>query len=341
MKGNSLLGKLSLIALLAIASQSCKKENGIDNNNVIETPYVLYASDASGNVFKTNDGQNYSTIFPGDGTPLRAIITSKQNILLAKNQTLFFSENEGKTFNPYPVVKLPVNIPWPYFILDVKSYERIQCANIYSMGGVSQSQWDNGKSFDNDTNWVNDTAYSTESFTELEDGLVYAYSLSGGKQNISRLYYKAGKDKPWTPRPASLPTPNRFYLSHYNNTLVATDYDNLAGSWYSNDSGKSFQQYLGLPTTVTLYATCGKYNQLLIGTQSKGVYRLSGTTFVASNSGLHPNPTVYSIVAKENYYKNNVTKQFFYIATDKGIYRSEDLAKSWIKVKEGDYRLLY
>jgi hypothetical protein len=71
------------------------------------------------------------------------------------------------------------------------------------------------------------------------------------------------------------------------------------------------------------------------------VYRLSGTTFVASNSGLHPNPTVYAIVAKENYYKNNVTKQFFYIATDKGIYRSEDLAKSWIKVKEGDYRLLY
>ncbi len=45
MKGKTLFGKLSLLALFVVAFQSCKKENGIDNNNVIEAPYAVFVSD--------------------------------------------------------------------------------------------------------------------------------------------------------------------------------------------------------------------------------------------------------------------------------------------------------
>jgi hypothetical protein len=343
MKGKSLLGKLSFIALLAIASQSCKKIDGIDNNNVIQKPYVVFAADASGNIFKTNNGNNYTTIFPGDGSTLRAVITSKENILVVKGQTLFLSVNEGKSFNPYNNLTVPASIKWPYFIMDVPSFARIYSVNILSgpkCGTLSFSQWDNGKSFDADTNWKDDTPYTTESLTQLDNGTLYGYSLSGSANGISKLFYKTGKDDPFMPRATDLTSPYNFYLSHSNNTLIATDYDGVKGSWYSNDDGKTFSQYAGLPAGKKLYATYGKYNQVLIGTQDNGVYLLQGSTFYPSNNGLDPLTSVYGIVSKENLYKNNVVKKFFYLATSTGIYRSEDLAKSWVKVKDGDYRII-
>lgn len=347
MKGKNILGKLSLIALCALATtQSCKKEDGIDNNNVIQRPYVVYAADEAGRVIKTNDGINYKTIFPGDGSPLRALVTSKANILIFKNQNMFFSDDQGLSFNPSLNHITPLTIKWPYFVLSVESTDRIYTANTAagpSSGNISYSRWDNGKSFDADTNWKNDTAFSIESLTQLDNGVIYGYSLTGSKFGVSKLFYKSGKDEPFMPRVTDLPSPHNFYLSHYNNTLVATDYDVTKGVWYSTDEGKTFKQYTGVPATTALYATYGKYDQLLLGTDKMGVYRLEGTAFVSSNSGIEPGTSVYSIVGKDNFYKNNVTKKFFYIATSTGLYRSEDLGKSWIKVSKDNlkYTLVY
>ncbi|MDI9319297.1 MAG: hypothetical protein QM530_02375 [Phycisphaerales bacterium] len=341
MKGKNILGKLSLIALCALATtQSCKKEDGIDNNNIIQRPYVVYAADEAGRVIKTNEGINYKTIFPGDGTPLRAIVTSKTNILIFKDKNMFFSDDQGLSFNPYLNHSTPLTIKWPYFILSVESTDRIYTASTLagsSCGNMAYSHWDNGRSFDADTNWKNDTAFSIESLTQLDNGVIYGYSLTGSKNGISKLFYKLGKDEPFMPRKTDLTTPYNFYLSHYNNTLVATDYDGAKGVWYSSDSGKTFKQYTGVPS-VTLYATYGKYDQLFVGTDKMGIYRLEGTAFVSSNSGIEFGTTVYSIVGKDNYYKNNVTKKFFYIGTSTGIYRSEDLGKSWIKVSKDNLK---
>lgn len=344
MKGKGLLGKLSLLALFAIATQSCKKENGIDNNNVIQKPYALYAVDAKGNILKTNDGINYNTVFPGDGQNVRALITSKQNIMIVKDQTLFLSKNDGRSFDPIKlsVVTVPTNIKWPYFILDVPSFDRVLIANgIAGPGNVSFSP-SNGAYFDSDTNWTTeDKPNTTESFTQTDDKVVYSYSISGSETGVSKLYYKTGKDEPTKPRSTDLPSPYNYYVAHFGNTVIATDYDGTNGSWYSTDQGKTFKQYTGLPTTKILYATYSAYDKLLIGSQNNGVYLYNNGTFVQSNSGLPANTSVYSIVGKDNLYKNNVTKKIFFIATSNGLYRSEDLAQTWIKVKDGEYKLVY
>ena len=74
---------------------------------------------------------------------------------------------------------------------------------------------------------------------------------------------------------------------------------------------------------------------------SQGIFRLVGNSFVPSNNGLVPFTTVYGIVGKQDTYKNNVVRQFVYIATNKGIFRSEDLGQNWTLVRPGDFRTLY
>jgi hypothetical protein len=72
-----------------------------------------------------------------------------------------------------------------------------------------------------------------------------------------------------------------------------------------------------------------------------GIYRLQGGVFVPSNNGLESRTSVFAITAKDDIFKNEATKRYVYIATDKGIYRSEDLGQNWALVKEGDYRAIY
>jgi hypothetical protein len=346
MKRKSILGKLSLIAFLAVATQSCKKENGIDNNNVIKRPYALFSADAAGNLYKSNDGNNYSTVFPGDGVPLRSIITSKANILIVKDQAIFISENDGKSFNPIKkgVVTVPPNIKWPYFVLDVPQLNRIYISNLSAGDGKTAYSPENGTYFDSDTNFSKkDFPYLSESFTYLDNQILFSFSPSGSANGISKLFYKVAKDKAWEPQPTDLPSPHNFYLSHSGNRLIATDYEGSKGAFYSDDTGKTFKAYNGLPTTATLYCTHASFGKILIGTQSGGVYvcDANANTFSPSNGGLPANTTVYSVVGKDNIYKNDVSKRLFYIATNNGIYRSEDLAKSWVRVKIGDHRLVY
>lgn len=339
MKAKNFLGKLSLVALIAIATQSCKKENGIDNNNVIQRPYVVYAADLNGSILKTNDGNVYQTIFPGDGTPLRALIIAQQNMIIVKRNAVFHSKNEGKSFIPTITsnVNVATSIKWPFFLIYVPGakFSIVEICNLNGFGGLSFSP-SNGEYYDAETHWIT-PATSSESITFTSDRVLYTYSV--GSSKLYNRFDTAGK---FTEVPAAnLPKPQNFYLSHFGATLTATDYDGLKGAWYSIDSGKTFKAYSGLPTGKILYTTYGAFEKLLVGVEGMGVYVAEGTTFKQSSGGMDANTSVYSIVAKDNYYKNELTKKFIYAATNTGIYRSEDLAKSWVKVKEGSFNLLY
>ncbi len=98
MRRSSLYYTLGLLTLLVAGIYSCKKVNGINNNTVVETPYSLYFTDTSGTLFVSTDGKNISLVFPADGKPCRAIVTSGDNILWAKDK-LYFSDNNGVNFN--------------------------------------------------------------------------------------------------------------------------------------------------------------------------------------------------------------------------------------------------
>ncbi len=196
---------------------SCKKTTGVDNNNVITTPYSLYFSDSAGALYYTNDGRNYAgSVFPPDGKPGRALLTSGENVLWAKTH-LYYSNNDGRNINhtydtlpSYPATlcngqlmnlnqSMVINIPeWD---------NRVFCATASpdpsrNWLGVMFS-YQNG----NPGSWIYDGSYDTTgvgflpvrmtSFTFLANGVLCGLAYSGPAENDNyhvRNFLKAGKD---------------------------------------------------------------------------------------------------------------------------------------------------
>lgn len=334
--------KLGLIALMAIGLYSCKKQNGINNNNVIETPYSVYVADTGGVLYNTNDGTLFKQIFPSDGYPQRAICISGNTLLMAK-KNLSYSINNGTNFNPTydSLSHFGSNQSMMLFSQDEN---RIYVASIGGRMGIAFS-YNNGLP---DT-WVSDTLYDTSmhnaisvtSFTEMTNNVIVAYDALN-----NRVFSRNSVTDQWVERTNSTnPLPlGYFSLGHYNNTLVAIDNSGLNGAWYSNDTGKSWQQYTGLPANRPLLSVSSPFNQvLLIGTDSSGVYSLEGNTtnFQAANNGLASNLMVKGITYKTNLYKNGNTQNYVYIATNQGLYRSVDNGSNWILMMKGNYVAIY
>jgi hypothetical protein len=336
MRKSHLLSKIAIVALVTLAATGCKKENGIDNDNIIKKPYGLYAGEFLGALLNTNDGENYRTIFPSDGYPYRAITTSDENLLFVK-ANVHLSENNGNNFNPTYLFASPV-AHWQTMILDVPSQDRVYLASNQSTS-IALSE-DHGKTWVNETQWdTGIVASGITSFTELKNGVLFAH----GMLNDS-IYRKDNRDDKWTwTNSNGLPAPGGgyFYLGHFNNALTLTDITGQNAVYYSVDSGKNWTKYNGLPVRP-LYASSSPFDQvLLVGTDSMGVYRLENGVFIPSNNGLETNTSVFAFAAKENIYKNDASKKFVYIATNKGLYRSEDLGQNWARVKLGNFVAVY
>jgi len=343
MRISTLCCKLAIAGSLLFFLQSCKKENGIDNETVVKKPYGLFIGDSEGQLLNTTDGEYYKTLFTPDGYPTRGLVTSGENILWVK-MNLHLSTNNGVNFNPtYQSLKLflpylkPL-MPWPRQILNVPSHNRVYVASELGKG-IAYSD-DNGLAWTTDGNWAHDVlGGGISSFAQLANGVLFAHSW-----NKDSIYRRENADASWTwVEPSSgLPSPAAFYLLNMGNTLVAVDASGNHGVWFSDDEGKNWYSKPGLPSGKILYAGHVAFDQtLLIGTDSAGVYRLENNVFIPSNYGLGDYTVVYSITSKNNIYKNDVNKEYVYIATNKGLYRSDDLGRNWYLVKPGEYVFVY
>lgn len=332
MKYGKWVRNLTFVAISgALFFQSCRRENGIDNNNIISTPYTLYYGDVNGGIENTNDGSTFKRVFAYDGVPVRALVTSGKNVLFVKNNT-HLSVNNGQNFNPTEFT-VSSAASFQSLILDVPAHNRLyQCS---SRGqGIIYSE-DNGVNWNLDGNFQYDTtlAYPT-SLAQLKGGDLFAYS-----RVTNRLFIRVNKAAAWTPVPTNgLPGGNMF-ISRLNDALIASRAG--GGVYFSNDKGNNWVQYGGLATGEAVYAAYAPFDQTLLAGTSKGIYRLVSGSFVYSNNGLAPNTKVYSITAKSDSYKNEVIKQYVFIGTSTGLYRSEDLGQNWIMVKDGDIRRVY
>lgn len=330
----NLIYKLAFVGIAAAAFTSCKKENGIDNDTVIKKPYGLYVADSEGSLLNTNDGNLFRAIFPPDGYPPRAIAVSGNNLIWVKSNVHVSTDN-GKNFNPEYFFANPLGL-WQPVIYNVPSHGRIYLASIEPGSlGVSFSD-DNGETWFIDYGWDDGVAAGgISSFAQLKNGQLFARSADS-------LYQRDGKDDKWTHvKPVNQPAGMGF-LSHYNNSLMFVDYTGANGVQGSGDGGVNWTSYSGLPQRPLLSAASPFDQTFLVGTDSMGIYRLDQNgQFVPTNNGLEMNTSVYAITAKDDIYKNNTTKRYVYIATDKGVYRSEDLGQNWYRVKEGDYRAIY
>jgi len=357
-----------LSALTLLAYQSCKRNDAIDNNIVIETPYSLFFSDTGGALYATNDGKDVRPLlFPSDGYPSRALCTAGNNILWVKHN-MYYSPVFGGNFNPnfFWVNDSAVN---QTLVLNAADHDgRVYLAatdsftwpdfstnNTYirGMGVYISDQNGSPGSFVVDSNYdpvlnspapTISTGIHVTTFTEVQNppATIYAYD-----PYLNRLFYKVGKTGMWTERKqlVALPQPNAFTLAHFNNILVAVDYKYGNGAYYSPDAGGSWIKFTGLPQGRNLFCASSPFDMvLLVGTDSMGVYKLNidNTSFSSANVGLTNHTTVKSIAAKENVYKNDgITQQYIYLATTTGLYRSEDLGQSWILYRPGNYVSAY
>lgn len=328
-------------AIGGIFLQSCKKENGIDNNNVIRTPYGLYFADNQGALYNTNDGKSIRRIFNTDGYVQRSIVTSGTNLLFVK-KNVHLSTDNGDNFNPTDLSVNPKS-RWESLMVDVPSHGRIYITSLNGLGIIYSE--DHGKTWKNDMDW--DTgpggtvlyAPYPHTIAQLKGGDLFCYN-----NDSQMLYRRTSKTDTWKAVAKNGLPPHTYFLSHLNDALIATDVAGTGtqGVYFSTDKGLNWTAYSGLPADVPLMDTYAPFEQtLLVGTRGFGVYRLQSGAFVPSSNGLPSNCIVYSITAKSDTYKNEVVKQYIYAATNAGLYRSEDGGQNWILQYDGDIRLLY
>lgn len=317
-------------AAAALTLGSCRKENGIDNNNVISTPYALFFGDSEGSLYKTNDGNEYRPITFADGYAPRALIVSGKNLLMVKGN-VFLSKDNGQNFNPVDYTATPF-APWQSLLLEAPSHNRIYLASTV-LNGVKYSE-DKGQTWTTDTKW--DTAITNhytpvvESFAQTQDNNLYAWDNSD-----DRLFKRTAPDAEWKQvNYSGLSAGVGRYLTRFANQLVITSMGGMDGIRYSNDGGQNWAPYVGLPNRM-LYATYAPFDEtLLVGTDSMGVFRLEGGLMIPSNNGLDDYTSVYSFAAKKDFYKTGLERKYVYATTSTGLYRSEDNGKNWIKMLE-------
>jgi hypothetical protein len=336
------LSALALVSICLVLAAGCNKKNGTLNETVLRTPYSLYAGDSSGAIFainSTNDGQ---LIFPTDGFATRSIITGGNNILFAKGN-VFYSKDNGKNFDLSNIrinnfyLGFPIYFPWQHVMINPFGHDRVYLCSLDGKG-ILMSE-DNGATWVLDQNWATGAVGGNiTSFTQLKNGQLFAHNIQ-----TDSLYRRDNKDAAWQhiAPVQGLPGSGAFFIAHINNQLTATDITGQNGVYYSNDGGVNWSAYTGLPSRF-LYCTVAPQEQrLLVGTDSMGVYRLEGNTFISSNNGLDNNTKVYAIVGKEDVYKNETKRNYIYIATNKGLYRSEDGGLNWTKFRSGGFVTVY
>jgi len=137
-----------------------------------------------------------------------------------------------------------------------------------------------------------------------------------------------------------------YSLGHINNRLIAIDNKNCNanGAYYSDDSGRNWTQYQGLPNKPLLCVSSPFDGISLIGTDSAGLYVLNTNTNVwqqQNTNGLGRNLIVRNIAFKENLFKNGTVQKYVYLATNVGIYQSIDGGNNWTLTIPGNFVAVY
>jgi hypothetical protein len=351
--------KLALIGLLSLGFGSCERINGIDNNNVIVKPFGLFVGDTSGLLLASNDGENYSMLWSGqiDGMPMRAIATAGQNIIFVKPYDAYVSVDNGKQFNPIhpggPI--LPANEAFARnqsMIITPEGYGRVYMAGNIGGGMMYSPSPDYGKI----NTWVGDynfapgipAGYTITSFTQLKNKELYAYDPVA-----KRLFKKANSGANWEepngPGTAiGIGGSSSYYLSHFGNTLIIADYSG-SGVWFSTSGGSSWTPYSGLPGNTRFTAVYAPFEQtLLVGTWGQGIYRYdpSSSSFKPANNGIESATIVRGITAKDRVYKSEeentpTNTNWIFLATNTGIYRSQNNGQDWFLVRRGNFTAIY
>jgi hypothetical protein len=337
---------LCLIGFLA-GIQSCgTKNNPINNSNTITLPYVLWAGTEYGNVYKTNDGVSFDRFVNGGSAFMNSIWSIDSNILYITTKA---SVGKGtvsadKFFGQVIPTFDPV---WRNNSIIVNSFQNSAAYNssikrMYICGRNIDKLYQN----DSNATIVNWKAsnFSTapgvlKTVVCASDGIDYCMSelrkifkrTPGATSFVAvtpnTTFYKAGA------------VPGDLFFSTNNARLIANPVkaDSIL---YSDDQGVSWKYFTGMPSKKILMAKQLPNGQYFTSLDSAGLYRLEGTNFVQQSGGLPYQARIWDIAIKTNVYRSGASSSTFYLATNMGLYKSENDAKDWVKIRDESFTAL-
>ena len=337
------------VAVVAASLQGCQtRTENIVNLNVITKPYSLHVSDTAGEIFSTNDGELIYPLHTSGTGPIEALgTTGKYRLMVPKSKSFLFVDDGGDgdyvNFNPVYGDLNPsafgntmfINLP-AYNDTGAKVKDRLYVAS--SKGsGIAYSDENAQK----DSTWYLESgpnlpaAPSATSFTLLDNGILVAFD------DVTRkIYIKRDLQSPWDAMGASGLPPagvGRMYIIHQSNSILAVKLDDAADNniWRSTDEGKNFTKLPDLPVDDMTCAVAAFDKVIVVGTRANGVFRLAGqNTWEPTTNGLLANTRIEAMTFKTNKFKGEGREgNYIFIATNKGVYRSDDNGQSWIDIK--------
>lgn len=337
------------IALAAFSLQGCvSRTENLDNINVITKPYSLHFGDSLGTIYATYDGERFKVLTATQGVPVEALSTTDKYILMRMmNGTIMFVDDGGQgninNFNPSYTSVNPASFGSSY-VINLPGYNdsgAIKRDRIYIASSATGSK---GIAYSDynahvDSQWflVNDAELgnSVTSFAALENKAVVAFD------DVSRsIYVKENLASEWRKKNAAgLPAAGdgRMYIISQKNDILAVMVNgdvSVNGIYRSTDQGMSFSKLPDSPITPDITCAAAPFGKVLIAcTRDNGVWRFSGQgTWERASVGLKNGIRIYGITFKSNKFKNDKQGEYVFIATTDGIYRSDDLGQTWIRL---------
>lgn len=342
------------IALAAFTLQGCvTRTENLDNLNVITKPYSLHFADTAGLIYSTYDGQRFNVFSNTNGIAIEALMASGNNVLMrTQNGTnVFVSESDGNntTFNVTfkdvnPAAFGPtmmINLPG-YYDSAGRKYDRVYIASSTGTGIAYQDyngHLDSAWLYPRDTDLGPLGSNKVTSFTKLENGAVIAFD-----NDTRKIWIKPDYVTPWTSKTGiGLPAAggDRMFIISQKNDILAVVHMGGAdfGVYRSTDQGDNFSKLPNITLAGTdikdITAAAAPFGKVLIVcTRDNGIWRLSGQgVWQPSSVGLKFGARVYAISAKDNVFKNDRKGEYVFVATSDGIYRSDDLGQTWVRLE--------
>lgn len=331
------------VAIAALSLSACvTRTENLDNLNVITKPYSLLFADEHGTLYSTYDGSAFSVLATSSGVPVMGLATTDKYILMRPNPGILTVDDGGEgrnhNFNPTYFNVNPFSFG-PSFVLNIPDYSdtgAVKRDRIYLASDKNGGLAYNDSNAQTKTSWYfeTDTALtgSVTSLTQLDNGAIIAFDDIGRTVDI-----KVNLGTLWRSQSAQgLPgagTGRMFVISMKNDIYAVMTADPANGGvWRSTDQGHTFSQLPTGPTDIT--CAIGAFDKVLIvGTQSGGVYRLSGQgAWESSSIGLKSGIIIYGLAYKSNKFKNGKSGEYIFAATNDGVYRSDNLGQNWVRL---------
>ncbi len=344
----AIINKLSIIAVvgtLGLASCSKPVNPPIDNSGSIIAPYVLFSGTNTNTIEKSNNDNVFDYIKHGGGSVTQAIWSADTNLLFINNTV---NVGNGMQLPKYfPVVEPSFNALLKNATIEKQGYPNMSYYDaarsaVYVCGltGIYLSE-QNGKI----GTWIpapftGTVPNAVNSVTKLDNGDVYCTSFG------FKLYKRTNGTGNFVEVPIStkpkLAAGQLYFISGHGLRLIATDLTANSGAYYSDDGGVNWAAAPGLPLLKNIgFSKRMEYTgEYYSAADTLGLYKLNANNFDKVTTDLPNNIIIYDMCCKRNLYRTGVSKYYYFLASNFGLYKSDNNGLNWVKIRDGHYTAL-